>query len=252
MTDVILNLFFPFPLCVFALTIATILFSMQRRRTLAVVLTVSATLILLICGTAPLPTLLVNQLEQRHSPLWDSVDSEALAAGVRYVAVLGGSVIDNSRLPVTSRLNHTPLVRVIEAARVHRLLPGSKIITSGRGSEPTSEAETMAQLLVSIGVKRHDILTEDRSSNTHAQALEIRRIVGEARFVLVTSAIHMPRAILLFNRQGLQPIAAPTDHLVKRPLKWTLGTVVPKLGYLQLFEYALYEYLALVKARFWM
>ena len=93
MTGVILNLLFPFPLCVLALTIAVILFSIQRRQTLAVVLTVITAMILLICGTAPFPTLLVNQLEQRHSPPWDRVDSEIVATGVRYVAVLGGSVI---------------------------------------------------------------------------------------------------------------------------------------------------------------
>ena len=224
MTDVILNLLFPFPICVFALTIAMILFSISRCRKLAVILTVVTTLVVVVCGTSPLPTLLVTRLEQQYPAvpaLLDSADAdvEASIAGAQYVVVLGGSVTDNPRLPITSRLNPTPLVRAVEAARVHRLLPGSRIITSGRGGGTTSEAEMMSQLLVSLGVKGSDIVIDDRSSSTEEQALATRHLVGGAKFVLVTSAIHMPRAMFLFTREGMQPIAAPTDHLVKGPLR---------------------------------
>ena len=251
MTDVILNLLFPFPLCVFALAVATILLALPRRRRQGTVLVAITTLVVLTCGTSPLPTFLVTRLEQAYPALLDGADFAAKTAGARYVVVLGGSGTENARLPVTSRLNRTPLVRAIEAARIHRLLPGSRIVTSGRGGEATSEAEMMSQLLVSIGVRRGDIVTEDHSSNTYEQAVAIRRLVGGATFVLVTSAVHMPRAFALFTRLGMQPIAAPTDHLVKHPLRWELAAVVPKLAYFQLFEFALYEHLAQIKDRAW-
>ena len=251
MTDVILYLFFPFPLCVFALTAAAILFTIRRSRKLAVALTMVAVLITLVCSTSPLPTFLVHRLERQYSNPWERPGFEAGTRDVRYIAVLGGSVVDNPRLPVTSRLNDAPLVRAIEAARIHRLLPESKIITSGRGGQRTSEASMMSQFLTSIGVEPDNLVIEDQSRNTHEQALAIRRIVGDRQFVLVTSAIHMPRAVLLFSREGMQPIAAPTGHLVKRGLGWNLGTLVPTLRYFQLFEHGLYEYLALAKAGYW-
>ena len=249
--SIVLNLFFPFPICAFFLTTATILFLVGRHRKLAAILTVVTSVIILGCGTSPLPTFLVNLLERQYPAAGEEVELGDGIRGVRYIAVLGGSVFPQTYLPLTSRLGHSPFARTVEAARIHRLVPESKIITSGRGAEDVTEAEVMFQLLVSIGVDAANLLIEDQSMNTEEQVIAIRRIVGDAQFVLVTSAIHMPRAMLLFQRHGMLPIPAATDHLLKQKLRWNLATVLPKVRYFQLFEYAWYEYLALAKAGYW-
>ena len=55
---------------------------------------------------------------------------------------------------------------------------------------------------------------EINSSNTAEQAVAIKKMLNNEPFYLVTSAIHMPRAMTLCEQQGLHPIAAPTDYVV--------------------------------------
>lgn len=249
MTDLIVSFLFPFPLCVFAFALSVPLLVSARRRKLGVILASSATFVLVVCGTSLVPTLMMSRLESAYPALLEGPDFAARTAGVHHVVILGGTMVNNPRLPISSRPNPTPLVRAVEAVRVHRLLPGSRIVTSGHGGGSVSEAEIMAQLLVAVGVRAEDIDIDAQSSSTSDEATAIQRRLGSARFVLVTSAAHMPRAMGLFARAGLQPIAAPTDHFVKRPLRFGLSAFLPRLAHFQLFEGALYEYLAQVKDR---
>ena len=59
------------------------------------------------------------------------------------------------------------------------------------------------------------MIIEDESKDTKDHPKFIQKIVGNDRFVLVTSASHMPRSIALFKKHGMNPIPAPTDYLVK-------------------------------------
>ena len=87
-----------------------------------------------------------------------------------------------------------------------------------------------------------DILQLAEPRDTEEESQQIAPIVGPHRFILVTSASHMPRAMGLFKRRGLQPIAAPTDYLAPRR-RLELDDFVPD-GY-KLFksQIAFYEYL---------
>ncbi len=73
----------------------------------------------------------------------------------------------------------------------------------------------MADQARSLGVNGDDIILENNSPDTEAQARLIKPFVKDRNFVLVTSAIHMPRSIGLFRNEGMEPVAAPTDYLPK-------------------------------------
>jgi uncharacterized SAM-binding protein YcdF (DUF218 family) len=73
-------------------------------------------------------------------------------------------------------------------------------------------------------------------------------MVGQDSFFLVTSAYHLPRAMALFQKQGLTPIAAPAGHLVRQAPNWSPG-FFPRSGGLHNMEIALHEYLGLAWAR---
>ncbi|MFN2359692.1 MAG: YdcF family protein [Marinobacter sp.] len=80
-----------------------------------------------------------------------------------------------------------------------------------------SSAESMLRFITALGVPRSDILLEEKSRNTTQNAdftadILARRSIN--RILLVTSALHMPRAVALFEAQGLDVIPAATDHEV--------------------------------------
>jgi uncharacterized SAM-binding protein YcdF (DUF218 family) len=69
----------------------------------------------------------------------------------------------------------------------------------------------VGDLASAMGIPRERILLETNSTNTYENGVEIKKILGEEPFVLVTSASHLPRAIAVFQKLGLSPIPAPAD-----------------------------------------
>ena len=75
----------------------------------------------------------------------------------------------------------------------------------------------MAALLQQLDVPEQAIIQEPNSLNTYENAVNVRKILsarGIHRVLLVTSAMHMPRSLLIFKRQQIAAIPAPTDFLV--------------------------------------
>jgi uncharacterized SAM-binding protein YcdF (DUF218 family) len=107
---------------------------------------------------------------------------------------------------------------------------------------------------------------ESTSRNTYENGVNSHEILakeGIKRILLVTSATHMPRAVRVFERQGLEVIPAPTDFLVTRA-EWQylreagphtqLINLLPSAGNLELTTRALKEYIgiAVYKLRGWL
>lgn len=83
--------------------------------------------------------------------------------------------------------------------------------------------------------------------NTRAEANEYKRLFADSvQLVLVTSAIHMSRAMYLFQKTGLDPLAAPTNHLVKKgQQKKDFWYWLPSSGNIKRMESAIHEYVGL-------
>ena len=171
------------------------------------------------------------------------------AQGVKWIVVLGGGHISDPQLPVTSQIEESTAVRLMEGIRLQRMIPGSKLILSGGiGFDPVSDAEIMEALAKAIGLEKQHIVLEAESKDTKDEARIVKEIVGDDRFVLVTSASHMPRSMALFKKQGMNPIPAPTGHWVKREQGMGPEGSFPDAGGLRKAERAVYEYLGLVWA----
>jgi uncharacterized SAM-binding protein YcdF (DUF218 family) len=193
--------------------------------------------------------LLLRSLETRYPPL--SAEALVAAKDVQWIAVLGGGQIDSPRLPATSRLSEATAARLIEAVRLHRELPESRLILSGGAVfTASSEAKTMAEAAPNFGIKAKDIILEAQSRDTEEEAIKIREITGKDRFILVTSAAHMPRSMALFRKAGLDPIPAPAHFLaLERPGKIAPRNFYPSADGLRQSEIAVYEYLGLLWAK---
>lgn len=157
---------------------------------------------------------LVRYLEGRYPPV---VSAEPLSKqNVKTIVVLGGGVHPTSRLPLSSQLSRDTLVRLFEGVRLYREIPGAVLVVSGGAvyhREP--ESSLMAKAAVTMGVDPRDIIEEWRSADTLDQARLVKPLVGSRPFVIVTAAVHMPRSMMAFRNEGLNPLAAPTDHLAK-------------------------------------
>lgn len=240
---------FPVPLSLlFSLSGLFLLFFTRRRRTGKVLVAVGI-LIFALLSFDQISSKIISPLEQRYGAYSPSISGN-VSDPVKYVAVLGGGHASDPSLPVTSQLSRASLLRLVEGIRVYRKNPGSKMILSGGAVfDPVPEAKTLADSARALGVKGDDIIMESDSKDTKDQARFIKKIVGGNRFVLVTSASHMPRAMALFRKLGMDPIPAPAGHLAKKSKELSPGQFFPSAGSLQKSERAVYEYLGILWAR---
>lgn len=176
---------------------------------------------LVVCGLTPLGTFLLQPLEERFPPWTPTVDSPT------GIVVLGGTTkpqISAARgLPVSD----IGVDRLFAAAMLARRYPNARIIYSG-GSPAlrpgdAKESDYALQILQELGIARDRVEIEGNSRNTAENASYSKILAapqaGE-RWLLVTSAFHMPRAIGLFRRAGFAVEAAPTGWLTGGNVPW--------------------------------
>jgi len=117
----------------------------------------------------------------------------------------------------------------------------------------------MSSLLQLMNVPADAMWLEDRSRNTYENALFSRQILdprGIDRIILVTSAMHMPRAVGLFEHLGFEVIPAPVDfNATFSPAdeRLSLGAVlldlIPSVDNLELTSRVMKEYFGLIVYR---
>lgn len=144
------------------------------------------------------PTLHADQIENKPSaPL---------------VVVLGTGFNSDPELPFTSQVSGTFLARLLEGVRVHRLYPDSKLVVSiaGRATE-NDKREFFAQMTKLLALDPQKILLITSAKSTDDEVIAVKELGNAQPPIIVTSAGHMPRAMMLFEAAELSPIAAPTD-----------------------------------------
>jgi uncharacterized SAM-binding protein YcdF (DUF218 family) len=190
-------------------------------------LLVASVALLAICGFSPLGNLLLYPLEQRFPP-WDAVRGAPDG-----IIVLGASM--EARI---SAARGTPVVRnapdrIIAAAALAKRYPNARIVFSGGSgsliSDDAREADFAGAVFESLGIAKSRLIMERRSRNTQENAEFSKALVapkdGE-RWLLVTSAFHMPRSVGLFRKAGFAVEPYPVDWWVggRRDL-WAFSNV---------------------------
>lgn len=197
--------------------------------------------LLLALSTRAGALLLVRPLEDRYPPLADPGQAQA-------IVILGAGRL--SQAPEYGRLDAASmngLKRLEYGAWLHRKTGLPILVTGGNpDGSPESEAALMARVLQQdFGVPTR--WQEGRSNNTSdnaALSAAMLKPAGIERVLLVTDAIHMPRAMRSFAAAGLQASAAATLYAsAGRPL---LTDYLPGAGNLQLASYAMHEWLGML------
>ena len=168
---------------------------------------------LFLISVSPLPVYLAQQRESRHPVLWQIPDS--LAAP--HILVLGGGHSIAPTLPPNDQLSPKALARLAEGIRLKQQHPGAKLIGSGNSmSQRTPQATVLMNTAVALGIAPSDTLQSTVPYNTETESIAYAQRFGTTTpLVLVTSALHMPRALFWFRQQGIDAIPAPTGHYVK-------------------------------------
>ncbi len=193
-------------------------------------------LILLLLSLQPVADSLLAPLEQRY-PTWHQ------SRPVRYVVVLGGSYTWNPAWAPGSNLYNNSLARVIEGIRLWRNNNGTKLIFTGAAFKNNSKSSAAVAAVVaeSLGVPASDIITLDTPRDTNEEATAVAEHIGRAPFLLVTSASHLPRAMIFFKKKGLTPIPAPANQLAMSTPLHPWQRLIPSSAWLTHSTQAWYE-----------
>ncbi len=236
------NLLFPLNFCLLILLSGFfLLWFTQKKRAGKIIISIGI-IPLLVLSYAPFADTLLHSLENRHPPLLDI----ELVSDIKWVVILGGGNTSDPKLPLSSRLSESSLVRLVEGIRIHNQLKNSRLLLSGASVfDSESNAKAMAAMASHLGVKAKDMLLESFSRDTKDQARLIQKIVKEDRFILVTSASHMPRSMMLFQKLGMQPIPGPTDFSIKEKQRLNPSMFFPNIKNLAKVQKLIYEYLGI-------
>jgi uncharacterized SAM-binding protein YcdF (DUF218 family) len=252
---------FIYPLGFACLMLVLALLALWKRPQLSALFIVLALVALLVGSNNWAANQMVRSLEVQNIPQGELPKAEA-------IVVLGGAIKPQS--PPRPWIDVAEAGdRPIYAAQLYRQGKAPLVILSGgriewQGGGPPESAD-MAKLVEVLGVPPSAIVQDPTSLNTYENAVNVKQILKQRRInrvLLVTSAIHMPRSLKIFQRQGIEAIAAPTDFLVsdqelqesQNTLEATILTLLPEVDNLQRLTRALKEYIgtAVYRLRGWL
>lgn len=200
-------------------------------------------------GVSPLPQWLAFRMERQY-PVF-SLDSWNLEEPV-HILVLGGGYHYDPSLPATMRLSRRASPRLVEGLRIYRLLPDSKVVGSGRSfSKWASLAEVQSVAAIELGISEEDTLQSREPRNTAEEIFAYKKRFGSSgSLIVVTSALHMPRTMLICRANGLMAIPAPADFFVKHNGETSPLHFKPSALKIELMQNVLHEYMGIVKEKF--
>jgi uncharacterized SAM-binding protein YcdF (DUF218 family) len=242
---------FVYPLGLASLLIfLTLLFWKKRKATVLFVL--FAFLLLFLGGNKYVAFSLAKSLEWQYLPT-------ELPAHADAIVVLGGAT-ESALYPRPEVELNAAADRLFHGAALYREGVAPHVLLSGGDIDfltlsSTSPAADMASVMEMLGVPEDALWLQGESQNTYEDALyscQMLKDKGAKTIILVTSAMHMPRSVAVFEKQGCEVIPSPADFNVTEAA-WTnlwhpdfqefLINLVPSYSHLGLTTKCLKEYI---------
>ena len=210
------------------------------------ILAVAAVALLVVAGMLPLSGYLIRAIENEYP-------RTAWPAHVDGILILGGGyntwVLRTRHAPATNGTAY----RLTEAYAAARHYPQARVVFSGGsgilGGADWSEAESARYVLTGMGLEPSRLVLEPHSRNTDENIRFSKELVkpkpGET-WLLVTSAVHMPRAMAIARRNGWPMLAWPSDYITG-PQIGGVGFNIG--GNLALTDFAVHEAIGIIAYR---
>lgn len=242
-SSVLAQLVVPLNLCATLLLLA-LLFFIIRWRKLALSTAFFGVFWVAIWSTPAFNILAGSYLEQRY-PYVAPADLPQSDA----IVVLGGHTAQNrSNWFVPDSANRISS-RVRMAANIYHANRAPIIVLSGAALDGgVSEAQMMTQTLMQFDVPKSATLQEERSLTTETNGHYSAELLREHHLhnvLLVTSALHMPRSMAVFKKQGVNVIPAPAPPQIVAPDDASFSLWMPSMHTLQSSRSIIKEYLGM-------
>jgi uncharacterized SAM-binding protein YcdF (DUF218 family) len=188
----------------------------------------------------PFANFLISNLENQYSK-YDYNHK------VNYIHVLGSGHNTDATQPLSSQIGSASVKRDLEGILIHFKTANTKLIFTGyEGYTDIPTAKMNEKLALALGVDKKNLIINPKPKDTKEEALFTKSILKDKPFVLVTSATHMPRAMIIFKSLGLNPIPAPTDFHKK---EFSGFFKAPGVDNFYKSQIAIHEYLGIIWAK---
>ena len=231
------------------IAIAFLLLRIRKKKTSRLVF-IFAFIFFSVTSTAYLPRHLITNMESKYVPFVGEPFPHR--DDTLFIQSLGGGYTADPRLEPTGQLSWVSLGRLAEAIRIARMFDKSILVVSGNiASGEESMASVSRKAAIQLGWEEKRIVALETPATTQQEAIAFTDRFGKkVNLIVVTDAIHMPRAMKFFREQGITPFPAPTNYLIKKDeTQFSLGWI-PSAENLQLMDRVWREYLGSIKGVF--
>jgi uncharacterized SAM-binding protein YcdF (DUF218 family) len=221
-------------ICWYFIILVLIIYKLKNNNyTMYIIFSAVGILLLIVCSTSYIPKKLVNSIEKNYAPIsLHQLDTSK----TYYIHVLGAGSSSDAGLPASMNLSATTLIRLVEGIRNYNQLKHAVLVTSAAATNQSkSQAKLAKEAAMALGVKEQNIQMLETPTSTMEEAIAFKEKFGTNKnVILVTSAIHMPRAVEIFTDQGIKTVPAPTDYQYKEEGFKYSGITFPTLSSLNL------------------
>lgn len=206
-----------------------------------------ATCILCLLSVTPVSNLLVYSLECQYQ-----FPPREVLEKVDIMVILGGGVEASDGFRRYPEASGTTYFRIFNGVKVFQQSGAKVLVLSGAGEQRNGEtnAEVVKDIAIALGISEDKIITEGKSHNTMEHAIELAKLFPpeeRMRIGVVTSALHMPRAVQAFSKKippnAVVPI--PVGYIYS-PLKYSFENLIPHSDAFSTSSYAIHEWVGML------
>lgn len=216
---------------------------LYRRQPGAAKILVAVTLFFYVFTISFVSDRLIGSLERKYQP-------PTQVSGDVIVMLGGGATLDTPNVHGLGHLSGFAANRLLTAAQLYHVLHIPIVVSGGKVLATTgSEADIAKVILMGLGVPSEAIIAENKSLNTTENAKFTKIVMQERGFtqpILVTSAFHMKRSIMQFNKVDLAVTPYPTDYQTNLETRFQPHQLWPSAVALVDASLALKEYLGIL------
>lgn len=204
----------------------------------------AAATLLVLLGVLPVGELMIKPLEAR----FERPDPADQVNGIIVLSGPEAPVMTTAHDVVTLRDSSGRLTTALALARIHATVP--VVLTGGWAADGISQADVAARFLSESGIDPDRLIIERNARDTYENAVLSRELTdpdADARWLLVTSAFHMPRSVAAFDGADWDIIPYPTDYrsMPGSKLDWEFNVAAK----LRIADLAVHEWVGLITYR---